>query len=107
MPTTSASTRAHCGNASAGLRLLRLERFGGGCGPNVTAAGILDGLARSLKGQERLIILAHDSHDKYQTAAALPQIIALLQHKGYSFDRLDSRVAPIVFAYPRPSLDRV
>ncbi|MGI6558852.1 MAG: polysaccharide deacetylase family protein [Limnochordia bacterium] len=73
-------------------------------GPNVTAAGILDGLARSLKGQERLIVLAHDSHDKYQTVAALPQIIALLQHKGYSFDRLDSRVAPIVFAYPRPSL---
>ena len=52
--------------------------------PKVLAANV----SGNLKGQEKLILLMHDSPGKTATAEALPEIIETLREKGYGFDVL-------------------
>ena len=52
-----------------------------------------------VRNQDSIIVLGHDSENKVHTVKALPGIIDFLEDKGYSFDKLDNNVPPIVFAY--------
>lgn len=68
---------------------------------NRTAEMMVDDIKAAVRGQNRLILLAHDSRDKYETVKALPDIIEFLQEEGYTFAALDQEVQPIMFAYAR------
>lgn len=68
--------------------------------PNMTSEGILDSIKASVNGQDRLVILAHDSASKHQTVETLPDIIGYIRGEGYSFERCDRNVEPVVFVYP-------
>ena len=46
------------------------------------------------------MILAHDSVSKKETVEALPEIIKYIKDAGYTFERCDSNVEPVVFVYP-------
>lgn len=50
-------------------------------------------------GTGRLIVLLHDSGDKKNTVAVLPDVIEKLISDGYKFDKLDNSVQPITFGY--------
>ena len=50
-------------------------------------------------GVSRGVVLMHDSAAKYATVAALPSIIANLREMGFTFDRLHSDTAPVLFDY--------
>ena len=50
-------------------------------------------------GVSRGVVLMHDSIAKYDTVAALPSIIQELRNRGFTFDRLQSDTAPILFDY--------
>lgn len=71
----------------------------GDADPNANSEVIVRNVRASVKGQDQLVILAHDSEIKRETIKALPAIIELLEKKGYSFDRLDSNVKPVTFSY--------
>jgi peptidoglycan/xylan/chitin deacetylase (PgdA/CDA1 family) len=71
----------------------------GDTNPNINSEKILNNVKASVKGQNKLIILAHDSEYKYQTVRALPKIIEFLKNEGYSFDKLDNSVEPVMFSY--------
>lgn len=47
----------------------------------------------------RNIILMHDSDEKDSTVEALPEIIETLSAQGYTFEKLDNKVEPIIFNY--------
>ena len=64
-----------------------------------TPEAIVKNVKDTVKDQENVIILGHDSESKYSTVKALPEIIDYLQEKGYTLNKLDNTVAPIVFAY--------
>ncbi|HHT62716.1 MAG: polysaccharide deacetylase family protein [Bacillota bacterium] len=68
--------------------------------PNTSADKMIKNVKSGLKGQNKLIILFHDSKYKEQTVKALPEIIKVLKQEGYSFDKLDNGVEPIAFSYP-------
>ena len=67
--------------------------------PHPNAAKIVSNVLRTAD-QHQLIVLAHDSGARTQTAAALPQLIEELMARGYEFDKLDTSVEPIRFALP-------
>ena len=64
-----------------------------------TVQSLVDGALGGASGKSRCILLAHDSADKGNTVAALPQIIEGLAQMGYSFDRLTPEVQPVTFGY--------
>jgi peptidoglycan/xylan/chitin deacetylase (PgdA/CDA1 family) len=68
---------------------------------DITADEIVNNIKSTVKGQKRVVILAHDSEVRYETVKALPDIIEFLRDEGYSFETCDNDVEPIVFAYPR------
>lgn len=72
----------------------------GDAASNPSLEQIMQNIKASVNGQDKLIILAHDSEHKTQTVAALPKIIEFLTREGYTFDRLEPTVKPIIFAYP-------
>lgn len=53
-----------------------------------TKQELIDGYKHTFKGQDKLVILMHDSEDKSTTADALPDIINDLKSKGYEFETL-------------------
>ena len=55
----------------------------------------MDDIKAAVRGQNRLILLAHDSRDKYETVKALPDIIEFLQEEGYTFAALIKRFSPL------------
>lgn len=57
-------------------------------GINMSSARLVSRLKETVRGQEKLIILMHDSSTKSTTADALPEIIDYLKSKGYAFDKL-------------------
>lgn len=67
--------------------------------PAISAHTIVESVKNNVKGQRQLIILGHDALDKTETVKALPEIIRFLQEEGYTFDKLDNSVQPIVFTY--------
>ncbi|NLW00884.1 MAG: polysaccharide deacetylase [Clostridiales bacterium] len=67
--------------------------------PKLKAKDMVKIIKDSVKGQDKLVVLCHDSHHKYETVKALPEIIEFLQSQGYSFDKLDNTVEPVVFTY--------
>ena len=67
--------------------------------PKLKARDMVKIIKDSVKGQDKLVVLCHDSHHKYETVKALPEIIEFLQSQGYSFDKLDNTVEPVVFTY--------
>ncbi|NLA52445.1 MAG: polysaccharide deacetylase, partial [Alcaligenaceae bacterium] len=67
--------------------------------PRINANEIVNVVKNSVKGQNKLIVLCHDSEHKYETVKALPEIIEFLKNEGYSFDKLDNTVEPVVFSY--------
>ncbi|MGI6403782.1 MAG: polysaccharide deacetylase family protein [Oscillospiraceae bacterium] len=66
---------------------------------NITPKKILNNVKEMVRNQDSIIVLGHDSESKAHTVKALPGIIDFLEDKGYSFDKLDNNVPPIVFAY--------
>ena len=71
----------------------------GDSAPNTTSERVYQNIIQKVGGQEKLIILMHDSQQKYASVRALPRVIEYLQSQGYSFAPLDNRVEPIVFSY--------
>ena len=71
----------------------------GDSAPNTGAERVYQNIARKVCGQQKLIILMHDSQQKYAGVRALPRVIEYLLSQGYSFAPLDHRVEPIVFSY--------
>lgn len=65
--------------------------------PHPRAERIVSNVLRTADRQQ-LIVLAHDSGARTQTAAALPLLIEELLARGYEFDKLDASVEPIRFA---------
>ena len=57
-------------------------------GVNIPAASLVSRLKETVRGQDELIVLMHDSASKSTTADALPEIIDYLKAQGYSFDKL-------------------
>lgn len=57
-------------------------------GINLPAKRLVNRLKETVRGQEKLIVLMHDSSSKPTTADALPEIINYLKAQGYSFDKL-------------------
>ncbi len=53
----------------------------------------------SMDGTDRAIVLLHDSTDKEDTVAVLPNVIGQLYAYGYKFDKLDNSVKPVTFGY--------
>lgn len=68
--------------------------------PNMSSEEIVETVKASINGHERLMILAHDSVSKKETVEALPEIIKYIKDAGYTFERCDSNVEPVVFVYP-------
>lgn len=71
----------------------------GDSAPNTSAERAYQNIIQKAGGQDKLIILMHDSSQKYASLRALPRVIEYLQSQGYSFAPLDHRVEPIVFSY--------
>jgi len=71
----------------------------GDADPNINSEKIVNNIKASVKGQNKLVILAHDSEYKKHTVKALPEIIEFLKNEGYSFDKLDNSVEPYIFSY--------
>jgi len=57
-------------------------------GHNIPKDKLLNRLAKTLKGQEDVIILMHDAAAKKTTVEALPEVIEYLKSLGYSFKTL-------------------
>lgn len=53
----------------------------------------------SAANRDKVILLMHDSSDKYNTVETLPQIINKFRNDGYKFDKLTKDVKPVVFDY--------
>lgn len=66
-----------------------------------TKQSIHDSIICGAKDKNRCIILLHDSGDKADTIAVLPQVIDTLKSQGYTFAPLTNEVQPIVFPYER------
>jgi peptidoglycan/xylan/chitin deacetylase (PgdA/CDA1 family) len=66
---------------------------------NATKNNIIKNVTKGFNNQESIILLCHDNHNKTNTVAALPDIIDYFQNEGYSFDKLDKTVEPLVFTY--------
>ncbi len=60
---------------------------------------VIESVEKGFYNQDSIIVLAHDSHNKSHTVEALPEIISFFEEKGYSFDKLDNSIEPIVFPY--------
>lgn len=71
----------------------------GDSAPNTGSDQVYQNIVQKIGGQDKLIILMHDSQQKYASLRALPRVIEYLQSQGYSFAPLDHRVEPIVFSY--------
>lgn len=65
--------------------------------PHPQAAGIVSNVLRTAD-KNQLIVLAHDSGARNQTAAALPKLIEELKSRGYEFAALDATVEPVRFS---------
>lgn len=72
----------------------------GDAGKSITKNKIIDNVKKGFANQESIIILCHDNQNKTSTVEALPEIIYFFQSQGYSFDKLDKSVEPLVFTYP-------
>lgn len=70
---------------------------GDAAAPLVPAAQLIENIKTQVPNKSRVIILMHDTKAKTTTIDALPQIIAFLKEKGYSFGVITERVAPILF----------
>lgn len=71
----------------------------GDSAPNTNSERAYRNIVQNIGCQEKLIILMHDSQQKYTSVGALPRVIEYLKSDGYSFAPLDNRVEPIVFSY--------
>lgn len=49
------------------------------------AAGLFNRFKETVNGQEKIVVLMHDTYGKEATAEALPQIIKYLKDQGYEF----------------------
>jgi len=61
---------------------------------------VLESVKSGFANQDSIIVLCHDNSNKKHTVEALPDIIDFFEEKGYTFDKLDNSVEPIVFSYP-------
>lgn len=64
-----------------------------------TKSSIIETVKNRIVHYDRIIVLMHDSQSKQNTYQALPTIINHLNENNYSFEKLDSTVVPIQFAY--------
>jgi len=71
----------------------------GDSAPNMSSDKVYQNIVQKIGCQDNLIVLMHDSQQKYASLRALPRVIEYLQSQGYSFAPLDHRVEPIVFSY--------
>lgn len=65
----------------------------------ISSADIVHNVTSNIRGQNKVIILMHDSSDKTSTVKALPQIIKFLKEENYTLDRIDNSIKPIMFTY--------
>lgn len=65
----------------------------------ISSQDIIRNIAKHVRGQNKLIILMHDSRAKTETVKALPEIIRFLKEENYTLDRIDNGIKPIVFTY--------
>lgn len=66
---------------------------------NSTKDSILNSVSEGLEDKNKAIVLMHDSEQKKDTAATLPEVIEIIKNKGYRFEKLDNSVYPITFSY--------
>ncbi len=62
----------------------------------MSVSSVLQNFNDSFYSQDRIIVLGHDAGYSDHTAEALPAIIEKIQKAGYTFDKLDITVAPII-----------
>ena len=72
---------------------------GDAAGYAVTSAQVVDNVVGGADSVNRAFVLMHDAADKIATAAALPQIIAGLQGKGFTLEALTAETKPVLFGY--------
>lgn len=60
---------------------------------------VVQNVLSSAKGKERGIVLLHDGYYQKTTAQALGTIIDYFREKGYTFERIEPNVKPILFGY--------
>ncbi len=61
---------------------------------------VLESVKAGFADQNSIIVLCHDNRNKHHTVQALSAIIDFFEEQGYTFEKLDNTVEPIVFAYP-------
>ena len=66
--------------------------------PNATASTVRNNVLNGVYGNERAIVLMHDTGN-HATVAALPGIIETLREAGYTFAPLDRTIRPVRFNY--------
>jgi len=67
---------------------------------NADKAKVIESVKEGFANQDSIIVLCHDNLNKRHTVEALPEIIDFFEEKGYTFEKLDNSVEPIVFTYP-------
>ena len=65
----------------------------------LSAGEIYQNVVPAALGNTRSIVLMHDSGYKTTTVAALDNMIETLQKNGYTFDKLERDVKPVIFPY--------
>lgn len=66
---------------------------------NATKNSVLSNTINSAGNKDRVILLMHDSEQKYYTVNALKDVIEHFKGKGYQFDKITKDVKPIAFNY--------
>lgn len=72
---------------------------GDASGKKMSAEEIVNTSLSTIGGQEKAILLGHDTNTKATTTQAMPKVIEALLAKGYRFAVLDPTVEPINFKY--------
>ncbi len=64
--------------------------------PGMSVDSVVQNFSNSFYNQDHIIILAHDDAYANHTARALPTIIEKVRDLGYTFDKLDVSIEPII-----------
>ena len=72
---------------------------GDATGQKASAAQIVNNVVIPAVGETRGIVLMHDSRPKTTTVESLVSMIDQLSAQGFTFDRLTSKIKPVLFGY--------
>lgn len=78
-----------------------LSADGGAGGTQLSAEELVLHVSDALVGLDRTILLLHDDEGRTATLEAMPDILALLREKNFTFAPLTPEVKPVLFAYPQ------